>query len=225
MRPPLVVALSLFTAGTAAAEPMVTATTTATTGIDIGARIGGYGFRREGDKRPGEGWTECRMNGLGLFASKAMRGPLFVEAGLDLYSSSDFPTGAPAGDLPVDRASGLLSSAIGVRSNFTSWLRGYAQLGAGLELTKVSVPYGESQKIRDTKVMPAGFFGVGVDVRIGKQTYIGSTFRTLVMGNFDYDAMTLETREAWQGPPTASEIFDASPDLAAQAQFYLRRDL
>ncbi len=225
MRIAMVALTSLLTAGSAVAEPMVTASRSATTGIDIGARVGGYGFRREGDKRPGEGWTECRMNGLGLFASKAMRGPVFVEAGLDLYSSSDFPTGAPAGDLPVDRASGLLSAAIGVRSNFTSWLRGYAQLGAGLELTKVSVPYGEGQKIRDTKVMPDGFFGVGLDIRIGKQTYIGSTFRTLVMGNFDYDAMALETREAWQGPPTAGEIFDASPDLAAQAQFYLRRDL
>ncbi len=192
--------------------------------IDVGVRVGGYGFRREGDKRPGTGWTECRMNGIGVFGSRSLRGPLFLEAGLDFYSSSDFPTGAPDGDLPIDRASRLLSLAAGVRTNFTSWLRGYAQLGLGVEVTRVAIPYSD-QTIRDSKVMPVGFFGIGADLRLGKQTYIGASFRTLVMGNFDYDPMQLATREAWQGPPTAAELFDASPDLAAQGQFYLRRDL
>ena len=40
-------------------------------GVSVGARIGGYGFRRdEGDRR--SAWDECRMNGLGVFATKAL---------------------------------------------------------------------------------------------------------------------------------------------------------
>ena len=42
------------------------------------------------------------------------------------------------------------------------------------------------------------------------------------MGNFEYDASHLDT--TWT-MPTASEVFDASPDAAAQGQFYLRHDL
>src|SRR6187402_3416747 len=70
---------------------------------DLGVRIGGYGFKREGDDRPGEGWTECRMNGIGVFASRSLVGPLFVEAGLDMYASIDIPPESAAMDLPIDR--------------------------------------------------------------------------------------------------------------------------
>src|SRR5262245_22057613 len=49
---------------------------------DVGVRIGGYGFRREGDTSD-EGWTECRMGGVGVFASRSLTGPVFLEAGLD----------------------------------------------------------------------------------------------------------------------------------------------
>ncbi|MFN0252343.1 MAG: hypothetical protein ACKV2T_36040, partial [Kofleriaceae bacterium] len=89
---------------------------------ELGVRIGGYGFRREGDPRPGEGWTECRMNGLGVFGTRTLRGPFFVEAGLDMYSSADVTNEM---DLPIDRTSGLLSGAIGVRTQVASWLRAY----------------------------------------------------------------------------------------------------
>lgn len=191
---------------------------------ELGLRVGGYGFHREGDNRPGQGWTECRMNGLGVFGTRSLTGPLFVEAGLDMYSSADIPLPAEPTDLPVDRTSGLVSGAIGARTNLASWLRGYVQLGAGLELTKVSVPYGE-ERIRDTKAMPEGFFGAGLDLKITKATYIGASFRTLVMGNFNYDTNRLDPNMGWVAPPPASEVFDASADVAAQGQFYVRHDL
>jgi hypothetical protein len=184
--------------------------------FEIGARVGGYGFRREND--PSHAWTECRMNGFGMFGGKQLRGPLFVEAGLDLYSSVD----AQQGDLPIDRTSGLISTAIGARTHLTSWLRGYAQLGGGLELTRVSMPV-QQTRIRDDKAMPEGFFGIGLDIRVGAQTTIGSSFRTLVMGNFDYDPAKLDM--SWGVPPSKSELFAASPDVATQVQFYLRREL
>jgi len=192
---------------------------------DLGIRIGGYGFKRESGDPAGDGWTECRMNGFGVFASRAVGGPLFVEAGLDMYASIDPPAEAADMDLPINRMSGLVSVAGGVRTRFASWLRGYAQLGAGVELTRVSVPYGD-ETIRDTKAMPEGFFGIGVDLRVARRTYLGAAFRTLMMGNFDYSRAELEQKEEWGfSTPDAAVVFDASLDFAAQGQFYLRHDL
>ncbi len=209
----LVPALLLATAAPAAAET-----------FDLGVRVGGYGFKREGDDRPGEGWSECRMNGLGIFGGRVLTGPLFVEAGLDFYASADGPIGGDAMDLPVDRMSGLVSTAIGVRTNVTSWLRGYVQLGAGVELTRVSVPYGDD-RIRDNTALPLGFVGAGVDLKVARATYVGASFRTHVMGNFDYDKERLDANAGWVAAPSSQEVFDPSPDLAAQGQFYIRRDL
>ncbi len=199
----------------AGAEPTTT---------DVGFRVGGYGFHREGDQSA-DSWTECRMNGVGVFASRDVRGPAFVEAGLDAYVSQAFPTPSPETDLPIDRMSGLVSVAAGARTQIGSRLRGYVQLGAGVEMTKVSVAYGDEGKtVRDSKVMPEGFFGVGLDLRVAKGTYVGASFRTLVMGNFDYDPARIEMESAWVAPQP-DVVFDASPDLANQGQFYIRRNL
>ena len=183
---------------------------------DFGARIGGYGFRREGDNSE-EGWTECQMGGIGVFASRRLPGPLFVEAGIDAYTSRD--EGLPT-DLPISRMSGIASVAGGARTSFTSWLRGFVQLGGGVELTRVSVPYGEDQTIRDTQVMPTGFIGLGLDVRLGKKTYLGMNLRTHAMGNFNYKREELEMKEAWGfTTPDEATVFDPSLDFAAQGQF------
>jgi len=122
--------------------------------------------------------------------------------------------------------SGLATVAAGARTNFTSWLRGFVQLGGGVELTRVSVPYGEDETIRDTKVMPTGFIGFGVDIRLGKRTYFGMNIRTHMMGNFNYKREELEMEEAWGfTTPSEDQVFDASLDFAAQGQFFIRRDL
>jgi hypothetical protein len=193
--------------------------------FDLGVRLGGYGFKREGDDRPGESWTECRMNGFGVFASRNLRGPLFVEAGIDMYASADIAGGPAAMDLPIDRTSGIVSVAGGVRTQLAPRLRGFIQIGAGVELTRVSVPYGD-ETIRDTKAMPEGFFGLGLDLRIARRTYFGMNLRTHMMGNFDYSRDWLEQTEEWGfSTPDPAVVFDASLDFAAQGQFYLRRDL
>jgi hypothetical protein len=207
MRLPLVGLL--LVSATASADPM-----------SVGFRVGGYGFRRDSD--PSGAWTECRMNGLGVFANRTVRGPLFVEAGLDTYFSINQPQ---AQDLPIDRQSALLSAAVGVRSSFTTWLDGYAQLGVGAELARLAVPY-DGGELRDDKVMPDGFVGIGADIKIGRATHIGAAMRTLVMGNFNYDPQRLmPTNGTTWSQPQASQVFDASPGFAAQGQFYLRRDL
>jgi hypothetical protein len=192
--------------------------------IDLGFRVGGYGFRREGDTSA-KSWNECRMNGIGMFASHGLTGPLFLEAGLDAYFSADFPIAGNAGDLPIDRTSGLASLAIGARTNLAPWLRAYVQLGAGVELTRVSVPYETGERIRADKALPEGFFGIGMDLRVARGTYLGASFRMLVMGNFNYDANYLEMSDPWTAKPTPDQVFAASPSLATQGQFYVRRDL
>ena len=217
--------VSLTLAGTATASPegdpeSVSSHTDTTNPVSVGVRIGGYGFRREGDSSTNS-WTECRMNGVGVFANRNVRGPLFLEAGLDTYFSTDQ---AQPSDLPIDRQSVLISLAGGVRSRFTSWLNGYVQLGAGAELTRVAVPYGDSM-IRADKVLPEGFIGVGAELKVSKATYLGTSARILVMGNFNYDPARLQMTSPWIAAPSPSDVFDASPGFAAQAQFYLRHDL
>ena len=163
------------------------------------------------------------MNGLGLFGTRTLTGPLFLEAALDTYFSTNE---AQLDDLPIDRQSALASISGGVRTQVTSWLGGYAQIGVGLELTRVAVPYGDST-IRDNKALPDGFLGIGGDIRIARGTYVGANLRTLVMGNFDYDPARLQMPNAnqWVAAPKSSDIFSASPGFAAQGQFFIRHDL
>jgi hypothetical protein len=203
----------LLVASTAAAEPTPSA-------YDLGVRVGGYGFHRDGDTDPATQWSECRMQGFGVFGSRALSGPLFVEVGLDMYST--VAAQGAEGDLPISRTSGLASAAIGARARLGSRVRSYVQLGAGLELTHVSVASGE-QAIRDDKALPMGFFGVGLDVRLAGRTYVGGLVRGMVMGNFDYDPARLGN--SWSMAPSASEVFAASPDAAMLGQLYLRHDL
>lgn len=202
---------------------VATADPAASNPYSFGARVGGYGFRREVGDSSGE-WNECRMNGMGVFGQRALGDHLFLEGGFDVYFSQDFPTQPTEGDLPIDRMSGLITAAAGMRASATNRISGYAQLGGGLELTQVSVPY-DDHRISDRLAMPMGFVGIGGDIRIGAKTYLGANFRAELMGNFDYDPAKLEMQGGWTTPPSADEVFDPSPDLAAQGQFYLRRDL
>jgi hypothetical protein len=89
----------------------------------------------------------------------------------------------------------------------------------------VSVPYADGT-LQANKVMPEGFIGVGGDIKIGDRTRFGASIRTLVMGNFNYDAQRLNpSSDQWTASPSADQVFAAEPTLAAQAQFYVRRDL
>lgn len=218
---PGLVVLSL--AAPAAAEPTLSATAPAPR-FDVGARVGGWGYRREGDRAPVDGWRAGRMNGVGVFASRALGGAVFAEGGLDLYASDDTVLGSPGTDVPADRVSGLVSAAIGARLPLARWLRGFVQTGAALELTRVSVPYGQV-RIRDSRVFPAGFLGAGLDLKVARRTYLGASFRMLAMGTFNYDRQRLDMSAGWVSPPTAAEVFDATAGLAAQGQFFLRHEL
>ncbi len=215
-------------AGPAAAEPdqptAPTAPTASVARFDVGARVGGWGYRREGDPTPVDGWRAGRMNGVGVFGSRALNRRAFLEFGLDLYASDNTLLGSPTTDVPADRISGMTSAALGARLPITPWLRGFVQVGAGVELTRVSVAYG-SQRIRDRRVFPDGFLGAGLDLEVADGIYLGASFRMLVMGTFNYDRQRLDMSAGWVTTPTADEVFDATAGLAAQGQFFLRHEL
>jgi len=215
----------LLVSATAAAEPeAIHASPPAAPLFDVGFRVGGYGFHREGDTSASN-WNECRMDGIGVFGSRVIHGPVFLEVGLDAYASQTFPLPGDSADLPIDRQSLLLSTAIGVRTDLTSWLRAYVQVGVGAELTRLAVHYGDNgDVVRDNKVMPDGFLGFGGELRVAHGTYLGASLRILVMGNFNYDPAMLKDNQ-WVASPQAQSVFDASPALASQGQFYVRRDL
>ncbi|MEP6860535.1 MAG: hypothetical protein ABJE66_07945 [Deltaproteobacteria bacterium] len=218
----LAITLLLASTAAASAEPLGVTADAPDPAWSVGARIGGYGFRREGNTAFTGEWTECRMNGVGVFVNRAVHGPIFLEGGLDTYFSS---TDREPQDLQIDRSSALVSAAAGVRLDFTSWLTGWVQLGVGAELTKLSVPYGDDA-IRADKVMPEGFFGVGGDIKVMRAVHVGASMRTLVMGNFNYDPQRLDmTNQMWTSTPTADQVFAATPSLAAQGQFYMRYDM
>jgi cytochrome c peroxidase len=88
-------------------------------------------------------------------------------------------------------------------------------VGGGVEATRVSVPYGDT-RVRDSRVFPDGFIGAGLDLKLARATYVGASFRMLVMGTFTYDRQRLDMSAGWVTTPTPDEVFDATPGLAAQ---------
>jgi len=162
----------------------------------FGARVGGYGFRQV-TTDGGSGWTDCRMNGLGVFGERTLGEHLFVEAGLDLYFSADEPA--------MDRTSGLLTVAAGARMFPHALVSPYLQLGAGLELSRVRLL---QRQLEDSFVLPVAFLGVGGDLKLGDHLRLGLNLRSLVMQNFATSDQAGSLRHA--------------TDLAAQIQLYAK---
>ena len=217
-------AVLLLAAVPAAADPTgpTGATATAATRpITVGARVGGYGFRNPGtvDAHGHVAWDDCRMNGVGVFARRPL-GRLFTEAGADLYFSESFPMATAAGEDGMDRMSGLLTVAIGADLVRTRHVTGYAQLGTGLELTRVAMTTADGAVHRDQRALPLGFIGVGGEVRLGARTGLGFNLRTHVMGHFGHDGSGQVLDAAATAGPAAGTI-SVSPEIAAQGQFYI----
>lgn len=208
MRLPLAAAAlaALAALAPAAAEP-----------ITIGARVGGYGFRNP-DSVDGAGhvaWDQCRMNGLGVFARRGL-GRFFAEGGADVYFSERFPQ-APVDAMgeSFDRLSGLVTVAAGANLVETKHFVGYAQLGAGLELTQFKFRHG-ADELSDDRALPLGFVGVGGELRVGGRTRLGANLRAHVMGNFT--AAYQADRASWDPETNHLEV---DPEAAAQGQFYI----
>ena len=67
------------------------------------------------------GWQACRMNGIGVFASRNLTRHFFVEGALATYFTDNEATVLASQDsgydTPIDRVSGLLSVAAGARDS------------------------------------------------------------------------------------------------------------
>ena len=135
------------------------------------------------------------------YAQRGLRGPLFLEAGADVYFAADRGEDYVQ---KVDRLSGLFSLAAGVRTRPTARVVGYAQLGLGVEFTRVEVE-GVNQR---GMVLPDAFLGIGVAVRVTDRLQLGGNMRVHAMGYFEGDA-TMEAR----------------PEAATQGQLFIGYDL
>ncbi len=175
----------------------------------MGIRVGGYGFREpigaNGEEPSGTGWQACRMNGIGVFATKAIDKSFFIEGGLDTYFTDSFPIPESKRiyDTPLDRSSALLTIAAGARFYTESLLSPFLQIGVGAELTHVSLP---ALGLEETALLPMGFFGAGVTIRVGDQAKVGAVFRVNAMGYYNDAQFQTEL---------APEL-----ELATQGQFF-----
>src|SRR5262245_1512121 len=165
----------------------------------FGARVGGYGFR-EAAPEGGTSWEDCRMSGMGLFAEHRLTSLVFVEGGLDQYFADD-----PA---VMDRVSTTVTIAGGLRMLSSRWISLHVQLGAGLELTRVSM-----DEHSRSDALPVGFLGFGADARLYRGLRAGANVRLHGMGHYDHH------------DPVVVDEMDVSPELASQGQVYLRYDL
>jgi hypothetical protein len=176
-------------------------------GLTMGFRVGGYGFREAAENEGGrDQWSACRMNGMGLFGHKKIRGPFFVEGGLDAYFSEEFPIGGQERgqyETPIDRLSSIISVAAGVRWFERARVSPYVLAGGGIELTRVRAP---ELGLQDSAALPMGFFGFGADIKVGSRVRLGAAFRVNAMGYYDDSQFQTE-----MNPET---------ELATQGQFY-----
>lgn len=201
-----------------AETPGATLTKPAPKQYAFGMRVGGYGFRNKNADKASDKWNDCRMNGVGVFAQRELSHNGFVEAASDFYFADNTILG---GQQPyADRLSGLFSVAGGLRMFPTSRISAFAQIGVGLELTRVTLapvsdisqtwPDGSRPMLErtDSRALPMGFVGFGGDLRLGSRARLGMTFRTNLMGHFEEGAGQTELK--------------VTPEAANQVQFYLR---
>ena len=125
---------------------------------------------------------------------------MFLEGGLDQYFA-DAAT-------PMDRISTIGTVAGGLRMFPGAWVSLHVQVGAGVELTRVSM-----EGHRRSDALPVGFLGLGADARLLEHLRLGLNVRLYGMGIYEHeDTAVLDEMEV-------------EPAMASQGQFYLRYDL
>ena len=179
--------------------------------IGIGIRVGGYGFREIANDESTR-WTDCRMDGLGLFNTYELGGGFFTEAGLDYYQA----IGRVVDEEGMDRISVSAIGAIGFRMFPWFVISPYVQLGGGVEYSKVTWTGFETE---NNGFHPVGFLGIGSDVNIGDHVRLGMNIRALMMAGFPPP----EHGPAHQhGGVHFHSPSDAEAAAAGQVQFFFR---
>jgi hypothetical protein len=179
--------------------------------VGVGLRIGGYGYREienDGSTR----WLDCRMDGVGAFATLTFKEVLFGELSLDYYQA----TGGTVSDERMDRLSIHTLAAIGLRAFPSSWIHPIVQVGVGAEFTEVEWI---DQEVASTGVYPMGFVGGGAEVEVGDHARLGLNLRLFMMAGF-----APRPAEDLSGAD-ALEASGADPEAAAQVQLWARYEL
>ena len=193
------------------AEPAVTGTAPAAR-YSFGVRAGGYGFRNTQHAELGE-WDDCRMEGAGVFAQRTLTRHLFAEVGFDLYTAKE-ATAMPGAVGAMDRISGVTTVAGGARIPWR-WVQPYAQLGVGLEVTRVEMP---EHGLEDRAVVPMGFLGAGAELFATEHLSIGANVRTNLMKHYEHGG----DGHAHDGGEPAHIEMSGEFDAAAQGQLFLK---
>ncbi len=189
---------------------------TRTAQTSFGFRVGGYGFRNTEHADVGR-WDDCRMDGVGIFAQRALSRHFFAEAGFDLYSAADLNEQLDAGGSVMDRVSGIATVAAGARApgkRFSPYVQG----GVGIELTRARMA---DHDLEDQAALPMGFFGVGLDLRVSQNFVIGASARFNAMKHYVHGHAAHDPVAA----ATTEQHMEGEYDVASQGQFFIKYQL
>ena len=190
----------------------------------FGFRVGGYGFREiDGDSTA---WSDCRMDGMGLFGTLDLNRNLFAELSADFYNARH----STVNDERMDRFSAHSLAAIGFRMFPEFVLTPYIQAGGGAEWTRIELHDTGAEK---TAVYPMGFLGFGAEVTIIEHLSLGANVRMLLAAHpehqHDGSHAHGEALSASGHPQVGTKRLSLESDgvetkmrQAAQAQFFLR---
>ncbi len=185
---------------------------TAGHGFGFGARIGGYGFR---EPKPGEiDWTDCRMDGLGVFATMETDDHFFGEAELDYYQAH----GSAVAE-GMDRESAHLLVSVGARMFPHHFLTPYVQVGGGAEWTQLTITATGGER---EELLPAGFIGFGAEVNVTDHLKVGSNLRMFVMAHPAHETSTASPGTSHHALTAADEAVPLDYGAAGQLQFFVR---
>lgn len=176
--------------------------------LGIGARVGGYGFRDAGGAAVN--WSNCRMNGVGLFGTFDLGEVFFGELSADFYHSIK-------NDWQMDRVSFFPTAAIGARAFSGALVSPYFQAGGGPEFTRV-----ELGGKRSNHVLPAVFLGFGGELNLNR-FHLGTNLKVFSMGLPEYELPAQSYSDNYVIPDLSpARETSMRQEVAAQMQFTAR---
>lgn len=181
----------------------------------FGARVGGYGFRHA----DGEGvWDNCRMNGVGVFGTLDLDKHVFGEVGLDFYSAAP-----ETNEQGLDRVSTHGTVGVGFRMLPDFIVSPYAELGGGVEWTRIEALQDGETLLADEGAYPVGYIGFGLEFNATDNLKLGGAFRMLATVLPKYGEAQGDGSWKWNDTTVSGEgRIETESDFAAQAQFFLR---
>ncbi|MCA9641806.1 MAG: outer membrane beta-barrel protein [Polyangiaceae bacterium] len=181
----------------------------------FGARVGGYGFRHA----DGEGvWDNCRMNGVGVFGTLDLNRHVFGEVGLDFYSAAP-----ETNEQGLDRVSTHGTLGVGFRMLPDFIVSPYAELGGGVELTRIEALQDGEAVMSHSAVYPVGYIGFGLEINATDNLKLGGAFRMLATTLPVYGESQGDGSWKWNDTTVSGGgRIETQSDFAAQAQLFVR---